>query len=725
MIDFEFDFRYEGEKIPALKNVQGEIGNGKCIVLCGGSGCGKSTLLRCINHLIPQFYEGNLKGFCRIQGRDTGELSVGEVGRLAASVFQDPRSQFFTINSTTEVAFGMENHGVPREEMVEKVEAAFGLFSLEKLKDRNVYELSSGERQLISILSAWAVDTDVLLLDEPTANLDFAAIKQLRELLLKLKGQGKTLILSEHRLYYLSGIADEYWLMEGGRLKGCYPEEGIKAIQKEGAVPLRTFALEDIAFSAKPPTETQVSVPFSLSAEGLHFGYWRKGDELLHGVSFTAGCGETAGIIGPNGSGKTTMGKIIAGLLCPSAGDIFMDGKKMKSRDLQKNALFVMQESEFQFYTNSVMNELRYGHKDTPGFQEDVERLLKKVGMWECRNRHPFALSGGQMQKLSLMIAYFSPKRIVILDEPTAGLDAGSLKSCAELIREMRKTKLVFVITHDIELIAQACTRCICIADGKTDREISLTGDAQLMELVGYMEENFRMDVNAPTEKPAGRKCRLHPAVKLMFWLAAMAAVSLSNSPLLVSVYAALVLMLFVDGWAALAFAGTGVLAVLSGTSSLLSNTPVYFFAAVLLPRALAVPLATWPLIGRDEASRTLACFRAVHMPEKLIMICSVVFRFFPVLSGDMKLMRQSVKTRGVYSTLGQKLRALPEYLEILTVPMALRVIRIAETLSASAETRGIALGGKRSTYVRLSFHFCDFIFIFLLAAALVIGFLR
>lgn len=106
--------------------------------------CAVSTIL------FPQFYEGNLKGFCRIQGRDTGELSVGEVGRLAASVFQDPRSQFFTINSTTEVAFGMENHGVPREEMVEKVEAAFGLFSLEKLKDRNVYELSSGERQLIS-----------------------------------------------------------------------------------------------------------------------------------------------------------------------------------------------------------------------------------------------------------------------------------------------------------------------------------------------------------------------------------------------------------------------------------------------------------------------------------------------------------------------------------------------------------------------------------------------
>ena len=725
MIDFEFDFRYEGVKTPALKNVQGKIGKGKCIVLCGGSGCGKSTLLRCINHLVPQFYEGELKGFCRIQGRDTGELSVGEVGGLAASVFQDPRSQFFTINSSTEVAFGLENHGVSQEEMMRKVEEAFGLFSLDSLKDRNVYELSSGERQLISILSAWALDTDILLLDEPTANLDFAAIRQLGGLLSKLKGQGKTLILSEHRLYYLSGIADEYWLMEGGQLKKRCGEDEIRAMQRKGDVPLRTFSLNDVALSAEPPAENEGFMPFVYHTEDLHFGYRKRKEKLLHGVSFTARCGEAVGIIGQNGSGKTTMGKILAGLLRPSAGDIFMDGKKMKSRELQKNALFVMQESEFQFYTNSVMNELRYGHKDTPEFREEAERLLKKFGMWECRGRHPFALSGGQMQKLSLMIAYFSPKRVVILDEPTAGLDAGSLKACAELIREMQRIKLVFVITHDIELIAQACTRCICMAYGKTEQEIRLTDDAQLKMVVDYMEDNFRMETNVPAEKAADRKCRLHPAVKLMFWLAVMAAVSLSDNPLLFSVYAALVLMLFADGWPALAFAGGGVLAVLLGADSLLSHTPVYFFAAVLLPRVLAVSLSAYPLIGRDEASRTLACFRAVHMPEKLIMVCSVIFRFFPVLSGDMRLMRQSVRTRGVYPAFLQKLRFLPEYLEILTVPMALRVIRIAETLSASAETRGIALGGKRSSYVCLSFRLWDLIFIFLLIAALVIGFIR
>ena len=193
MIDFEFEFRYAEEKTPILRQTAGSIPKGRCVVLCGGSGCGKSTLLCCINGLIPQFYEGELKGYCRLDGRDTNGLGIGEIGELTASVFQDPRSQFFTVNSSNEVAFGLENHGLP----------AFRLFHLERLKDRNVYELSSGARQLVSILSAWAMDTDIFLLDEPTANLDFAATRQLKTILLALKKQGKTLLLSEHRLYYI------------------------------------------------------------------------------------------------------------------------------------------------------------------------------------------------------------------------------------------------------------------------------------------------------------------------------------------------------------------------------------------------------------------------------------------------------------------------------------------------------------------------------------------
>ena len=190
MIDFEFEFQYAEAKLPILRQVGGGIPAGRCVVLCGGSGCGKSTLLRCINGLIPQFYEGELKGFCRLNGQDTAGMRIGEIGELAASVFQNPRSQFFTVNSSNEVAFGLENHGLPQDKIRRRVDEAFRIFHLERLKDRNVYELSSGERQLISILSAWAMDTDIFLLDESTANLDFAATQQLKEILLALKKQG-------------------------------------------------------------------------------------------------------------------------------------------------------------------------------------------------------------------------------------------------------------------------------------------------------------------------------------------------------------------------------------------------------------------------------------------------------------------------------------------------------------------------------------------------------
>ncbi len=305
--------------------------------------------------------------------------------------------------------------------MQARVEEAFALFSLERLKNRNVYELSSGERQLISILSAWAMDTDVLLLDEPTANLDFAAIRQLREVLIKLKAQGKTLLLSEHRLYYLTGIADEYWLMENGRLVKRYTAEELLSLPsgETAALPIRTLDLNRVALSVEAPQEVRDSEILLFAIENLHFGYERKGEELLHDISFSARCGETVGLVGANGSGKTTLGKLLTGLLRPSAGTITLHGTKIGQKELQKSALFVMQEAEFQFFTNSVMNELRYGIQDTPEFRKKAERLLKKFGMWEYRNRHPFSLSGGQMQKLSLMIAYFSPKQIVTLDGTT------------------------------------------------------------------------------------------------------------------------------------------------------------------------------------------------------------------------------------------------------------------------------------------------------------------
>lgn len=718
MIDFEFEFQYAEEKKPTLGHTCGHIPAGRCVVLCGGSGCGKSTLLRCINGLIPQFYEGELKGFCRLGGKDTAGMSIGEIGELAASVFQDPRSQFFTVNSSNEVAFGLENHGLMQEEIRQRVDKAFGVFHLERLKNRNVYELSSGERQLISILSAWAMDTDIFLLDEPTANLDFAATEQLKEILLELKNQGKTILLSEHRLYYLADIADEFWVMADGEIKANYSSDDAKKLSEEEkrTLSLRTLDLNQVTVSEKHTAGTYTK---ALEVSDISYRYAKKTGDILSGVSFSVGEHETVGLVGANGCGKTTIGKLISGLYKPSGGQISLFGKVQNPKQLQKQVMFIMQEAEFQFFTNSVMHELQYGHKVTPEFTKKAEALLISMGMWECRDRHPFSLSGGQMQKLTLMMAYLSDKPIVILDEPTAGQDAQSLKKCAALIREMSKEKTVLIITHDLELIAKACDRCIGLSGGQKDAEFTISAESELQKVRLYMEKFTPVQI-----KPQKTHRELfHPATKLIFWLAMMVVISTSNNQLVYSSYAALILLTAADGWLGTAAAGGLSFTALWLAGTLLPNT-VFSFMLVLFPRIIAVGISMRMLIGRNEASRTLTALREMHLPERFIMIVAVVFRFFPVLSGDMKLLRQSIRTRGAFATLWQKLKAFPSYIEILTVPMALRVIRIAETLSASAETRGIDLKRRKSNYLSLDFSAWDIAFLFILAISVAAGFI-
>ncbi len=320
------------------------------------------------------------------------------------------------------------------------------------------------------------------------------------------------------------------------------------------------------------------------------------------------------------------------------------------------------------------------------------------------------------MQRLTLMMAYLSDKPIVILDEPTAGQDAESLERCAALIREMRKEKTVLIITHDLELIADACDYCIGLSDGHAEAEFPVHSERDLQAVRQYMERFHPSD--APAKKQ--HKERFHPATKLLYWLTLLVVISTSNNHLVYAAYAALILTA-ADGWFGTALEGGMSFGLLWAANALVPGT-VFSFMLVLFPRIIAVGISMRTLIGRNEASRTLAALRDLHLPERLIMIVAVIFRFFPVLSGDMKLLRQSIRTRGAFATPLQKLRALPSYLEILTVPMALRVIRIAETLSASAETRGIDLKRRKSNYLSLRFSARDVVFCVLLAASIAAG---
>ena len=720
MIDFKLNFCYEGENQSALQDVKGTVPSGKCIVLCGDSGCGKTTLLRSMNHLIPTFYEGSLKGYCRMKGQDINALSIGETGKLAASVFQDPRSHFFTVNSSTEVAFGLENHGVTQEKMKRRVEKAFAVFHLEKLKDRNVYELSSGERQLVSILAAWAMDTEILLLDEPTANLDFAAINQLREVLLSLKQQGKTLVISEHRLHYLTDIADEYWVMAQGEIREKRTAQELLALSDEqlSRLSLRTTNLAHLTLQVKQPispcSETAV-----LSIRDVGFSYRRNESEILRHCFMRVHTGEVVGLIGSNGSGKTTLGKIVSGLLRADYGEINYNGKPANTRVLRKNSLFIMQEAEFQFFTNSVINELKYGHKDTPEICAEIERLLKRFGMWEYRNRHPFSLSGGQMQKLTLMLACLSSKPIIILDEPTAGLDAKSLKSCVALIQEMQKKKMILIITHDLELISQVCNRCICLSKGSIEQEFFLRDNASLNALMRHMNEHFLLSDNQRMFSQIPARC--DPRTKLLLLFAAMVAASSTNLTFVFSIAAVTILLSFIERFYRSAFVQSGILILLVVLNGVFPSGIFSFFVS-FFPRFLVTWAGLETLIARNEAVKTLAAFRKFHIPEKLIMIFSVIFRFFPVISNDMKLMSQSIQTRGAFSRILEKIRFFPQYIEILIVPLSLRVIRIAETLSASAETRGIDLKCKRNSFVSIRSGIWDIVVLVMVVSAVITG---
>lgn len=723
IIEYDFNFKYKGENVQSLSDVKGFIEKGKCTVLCGSSGCGKSTFLRCINRLIPQFYEGELKGFCLISGKDTKDLSIGETGELVASVFQDPRSQFFTTDSSAEVAFGLENFGLSHEEIIKRVDNVYSEFGLEKLKDRNVFELSSGERQLVAILSAQALDTDIFLLDEPTANLDLSAIEKLKNLLMVLKERGKTLIINEHRLYYLRDIADEFVLMDKGKISQCFTAEEIKSFSEEQLAEkkLRAINLDGIKFN--PAQNIEISENNLLKAENIHFSYKKKSDEILSGISTEAKTGDVIGLIGSNGSGKTTFGKLIGGLLKATSGNFTFNNEPLTAKALTRKSIFIMQEAEFQFFSNSVTNELRYGREITPQLEAEIERMLKMFNMWECRERHPFSLSGGQMQKLVLLLAYFSPKPIVILDEPTAGLDKESLKSCSEIINEMRKKKIVFIITHDLELISKVCTDCIYISKGKIAEKFRFSEKGDFEKLSDCMQNKFSLNDNQRplSKKDISNRCDLR--IKFAYLLVAIIVTAGNTPKLTATVFIALLLMTLYERRFKTAVTG-GLL--FGGIYALYFMFPhsVMAFVANYFPRFIALWLALAGVSENGDSARVTSALRSLHIPEKVIMIATVILRFFPVLTNDLKIMSQSIKTRDVFVTFADKLKALPEYCEIIIVPMMFRVIRIAEALSASAETRGIDLKRKRSSYIKFHINAKDIVLGIVLVGSVATGIL-
>lgn len=525
----DVSFRYEGRTATSLQEVSCTVRAGEFVVLTGPSGCGKTTLIRCLNGLIPHFFPGELTGTDELFGHNARKLAPWEVGQRCASIFQDPRSQFFTTNSSCEAAFACENYGVPHDEIVRRVDAAFAAGGLAGLENRSVFDLSSGERQKVAFAGAWTMRPDLYVLDEPSANLDLASIDRMRTLLAQLKEAGKTIVVSEHRLSYLADLADRVLYIRDGRLAEEFSAAELRRLSPAelrrrglreldlGRVRLGTHRaaaqagdgsdgardsgddVSDVAratagtsgdnarVGATPHNTTAATAPF-FTAEHVRFAPPRM-QPIIRDLSLSLRRGEVVALVGRNGCGKTTLGKIIAGLVPCRQGRFSVNGRRVRRRGRSDTSYFVMQEAGYQLYTDSVWAELTLGHEDDKTSAARADEAMALLGLSSLRDHHPQALSGGQKQRVTIAAALVSEKPLVILDEPTSGLDRESMAACAQAVDVMRdEGRCVLAITHDIEFIALAADRVLFMNNGAIAHETTLASDADVHEVRARME---------------------------------------------------------------------------------------------------------------------------------------------------------------------------------------------------------------------------------------------
>lgn len=443
--------RYNSDAKASIKNINLSIKSGECIAFIGESGCGKTTLIRSINGLAKHYYGAEIEGEVIFQGSNIVDFEPNDISRSIGTLFQNPRSQFFNVDTSAELIFGCENLGMKKEKIIERVEALVDELELDKLINRNIFELSGGEKQKIALASILAMNPSVFLLDEVSSNLDMYEVGKIKGILQKLKGEGKTIILSEHRMYWLGEIVDRYVLMEKGKIKGI--------LDKEEMMSLSERKLEELGirnFSMKQSKKGKLKKVFRVNSDLFQSIRDKKIKTTLNSFDSNAGI---IGVIGKNGSGKSTL---VEGLLhlIKNKGDIYLDGIDIKTQDCS----YVMQDVTRQLFSESVKREIMLGNNSS---EKEANNILRKLNLYDMKEYHPQVLSGGQKQRLAIATSILSKKKVCIMDEPTSGLDFRSMKSLGEVVNELNLMgTLVIIITHDLEIVDFCCDSIIEVDDG-------------------------------------------------------------------------------------------------------------------------------------------------------------------------------------------------------------------------------------------------------------------
>jgi energy-coupling factor transport system ATP-binding protein len=458
-------FSYENRKdIKSLEDVNLSIKSGEVILLCGTSGCGKTTLTRLINGLIPNFYEGILEGEVLVEGKEVSSKPLYETASKVGSVFQNPRSQFFNVDTTSELSFGCENMGFDIGEIKDRVNGTVFDFNIDSLMNRSIFQLSGGEKQKIACASVSALSPDVFVLDEPSSNLDFMAIEDLRKVIELWKSRGKTIVVAEHRLYYLSQLADRVIYMKNGRIESEFNRSEILKMSSDelGKLGLRPINLCDLKEKNIEATKCTAD---TINICEFSFGYKKKCCNLSIRDLDVPRDGIIA-VIGQNGAGKSTFARCLCGLEKRAKGKINLNGKQMKSKERLKHCYMVMQDVNHQLFTESVLDEVLLGMPVQD--EKKAEIILESLDLHDYKDAHPMALSGGQKQRVAIASAVASERDVILFDEPSSGLDFYHMKEVSENLRKLNSFgKTLFVVTHDPELILSCCNHVLEIDKGK------------------------------------------------------------------------------------------------------------------------------------------------------------------------------------------------------------------------------------------------------------------
>lgn len=455
-----------------LNQLNIDIAPGECVVVTGPSGSGKTSLLNILSGLIPELYEGEITGNLVVNQTTLPTNKFYDYIKDIGIIFQNPKTQFFTSDVYSELAFPMENFGTPRLLMIERVKEIAQRLEIEPFLDREMLALSGGEKQLVALASSTMVPHNILLLDEPSSNLDAFAQKKLLHYLTELKNQGVTIVIAEHRLSYLKDLADRFILLDNGTLIKQLSKEDMLTTSNEELKQLGLRALNVPEFKPKLNTQNNETTNHSLilTFRNVTYAYKKNYPDSLNVPHLTLSNEQIIGIVGENGAGKSTFSKIMTGLLKAKSGNILLNNKVVSPKELIKNSFLVMQDVNLQLFFESVEKELTL----TPVKESQFNKITQKLHLTHLLERHPQTLSGGEKQRVAIASALLSGKKILVLDEPTSGLDLKNMLEVSDIIRWLKQAGiLIVIISHDEEFINQTSDRILTFSHGEIIQDTS------------------------------------------------------------------------------------------------------------------------------------------------------------------------------------------------------------------------------------------------------------